>query len=189
MLSYFEIFAPNPPPPVGWGWGGANKNIDFLDSSWNVWHLKCLPIKLPTPGSLRPPLVGGGKQIVIDFLNSSWNLPDFWNLDPQPPPPGTPPPRVGWVKTNCIDFLDSSWHFPDFWFFDPLKFPLRPPLVGGGKFFYRFSRQFMKFTGLLKFWPPTPPLEPPLRVGWVKTNVLIFWTVHDITRTFDFLTP
>ena len=34
------------------GWGGAKKNIDFLDSSWNVWHLKCLPIKLPTPGGV-----------------------------------------------------------------------------------------------------------------------------------------
>ena len=36
MLSYFEIFAPNPNPPhppLRMGWGGANKNIDFLDSS------------------------------------------------------------------------------------------------------------------------------------------------------------
>ena len=120
---YFEIFAPNP-PPVGWVGGGANKNIYFLDSWWNVWHLKFLPIKLPTPGG------------------------------------------VGWGKFFVITFLGSSWHFPDFWFFEPLKFPLRPPLVGGGKkMFYRFSRQFMKFTGLLTFWSPThpPPRTPP---GW-----------------------
>ena len=55
MLSYFEMFAPNPPPRrMGLGGGGvANKNIDFLDSSWNVWHLKFLPIKLPTPGGVE----------------------------------------------------------------------------------------------------------------------------------------
>ena len=55
MLSYFDIFAPNPnppPTPPPFGWGGANKNIDFLDSSLNVWHLKFLPIKLPTPGGV-----------------------------------------------------------------------------------------------------------------------------------------
>ena len=74
---------------------------------------------------------------------------------------------MGWggVKKKFITFLGSSWHFPDFWFFEPLKFPLRPPLVGGGgkKIFYRFSRQFIKFTGLLKFWSPThpPPRTPP----------------------------
>ena len=33
MLSYFEMFAPNPSPPPSDGVGGANKNIDFLDSS------------------------------------------------------------------------------------------------------------------------------------------------------------
>ena len=47
----------------------------------------------------------------------------------------------------------------------------------------------MKFTGLFEILTPNPPpLEPP-GVGWVKTNLLIFWTVHDISRTFDFLTP
>ena len=159
---YFEIVAPNP-PPVGWVGGGTNQNIYFLDSWWNVWHMKFLPIKLPTPGGvgwgklfvitflgsswhfpdflffeplkfpLRPPLVGGGvKKCFIDFLDSSWNLPDFWNFDPQPPPPPNPPPRGGMGKKMFIDFLGSSWHFPDFWFFDSLKFPLRPPVVGGG---------------------------------------------------------
>ena len=48
------------------------------------------------------------------------------------------------------------------------------PFGGFFFFFYRFSRQFMKFTGLLKFWPPTPPPEPP-GVGWVKkTNFIDF---------------
>ena len=132
----------------------------------------------------------------------------------------TPNPRwggVGWGYFLFITFLCSSWHFPDFWFFDPLKLPLRPPLVGGG-FIYRFSRQFMKFTGLLKFWK-----EPP-GVGWVKNKVIdfldsswhfpVFWlfdplqfplrpplvgeggfflsifsTIHEIYRTFEILTP
>ena len=145
------------------GLGGANKNIDFLDSSWNVWHLKCLPIKLPTPGGVE-----WGYFFVITFLGSSWHFPDFWFFDPlnshcdplwgggnifyrfsrqfmkftgllkcwppTHPPPGTP--RGGMGKNKFIDFLDSSWHFPDFWFFDPLKFPLRPPPLGwGGQFF------------------------------------------------------
>ena len=126
MLSYFDISAPD--PPIGWGGGpgrGLTKNIDFLDSSWNVWHLKFLPIKLPTPGG-----VGWDYFFVITFLGSSWNFPDFWNVDPQPPPPESP--GVGWVKQICIAFLDSSWHFPDFWFFDPLKFQ---PLGLGDQFF------------------------------------------------------
>ena len=167
---------------------------------------------------------------------------------------------MGWSGVNFLLLLFSAVHdnFPDFWFFDPLKFPLRPPLVGGVKKLlsifstvheiyrtfeicpppwnpppqsgmgknklYWFSGQFMTFPGLLIFWPPKistatpfgggggvifvidfldsswnlpdfwnfdpqpPPLEPP-GVGWVKTNLLIFWTVHDISRTFDFLTP
>ena len=112
--------------------------------------------KIPT----ATPFGGGGvKKMFIDFLDSSWNLPDFWNFDPQPTPPPEPP-RGGMGKKKISDFLGSSWHFPDFWFFYSLKFPLRPPVVvggGGGNFFYRFSGQFMKFTGLLKFWPPPPP--------------------------------
>ena len=60
----------------------------------------------------------------------------FWPPTPPPPPPPTPTPLKfppgGGGKQIFINFLDSSWHFPDFWFFDPLKFPLRPPLVGGG---------------------------------------------------------
>ena len=147
MSDIWNFYPYNSQPPVGWC--GVNFLLLLFSAVHDIsWTFD--PLKFP----LRPPLVGGGVNFLfIDFLDSSWNWPDFWNFDPpNPPPPGTPP-RVGWVKTNCIDFLDSSWHFPDFWFFDPLKFPLRPPLVGGGgkNFFYRFSRQFMKFTGLFKF--------------------------------------
>ena len=31
----------------------------------------------------------------------------------------------------------------------------------------------MKFTGLLKFWPPTPPRPEPHGVGWVK--IKFYW--------------
>ena len=72
--------------------------------------------------------------------------------------------------------------------------PNPPPSVGwggGGRggvgVFDRFSLQFVKFPALLKFWPLPPPPGPP-GVGWVN-KLLIFWTVHDISRTFDFLTP
>ena len=51
-------------------------------------------------------------------------------VSPTPEPPG-----VGLKKNNFIDCLDSSWHFPDFWFFDALKFPLRPPPLGGKSIF------------------------------------------------------
>ena len=46
---------------------------------------------------------------------------------------------------------------------------------------YQFSRQFMKFPELLKCWPPKPP--------WGGVCILIFWAVHEISRTFEFLTP
>ena len=44
------------------------------------------PPKIPTA---TPFGGGGGGFFFIDFLDSLWNLPDFWNVDPQPPP-GTP---------------------------------------------------------------------------------------------------
>ena len=84
------------------------------------------PPKIPTATPF-----GGGGDFFIDFLDSSWNLPDFLNFDPQPPLPGTPRGGMG-KKTNFIDFLDS---FPEFWFVDPLKFPLRPPPLGGEVYF------------------------------------------------------
>ena len=62
-----------------------------------------------------------------------------------------------------------------------------PPKVAprGVEFFgYRFSRQFVKFPALFNFRPPTPP-PPPAGLIFL----LIFWTVHDISRTFDFFTP
>ena len=54
----------------------------------------------------------------------------------------------------------------------------------------------MKFTGLLKFWPPTPPRPEPPGVGWVKNKfywfsgqfmtfpgLLIFWPPKIPTAT------
>ena len=83
-------FSPlTPPPSDGVGGGrGLTKNIDFLDSSWNVWHLKFLPIKLPTPGG-----VGWDYFFVITFLGSSSHFPDFRFFDPLKFP--LRPPLVG----------------------------------------------------------------------------------------------
>ena len=152
----FEIFTHKTPNPR---WGGVGLIFCYYFSR-QFMTFPGLLIFWPPKFPLRPPLVGpplDNKLLsIFSTVHEIYRTFEIWTPNP---PPGTPP-RVGWVKTNCIDFLDSSWHFPDFWFFDPLKFPLRPPLVGGGvNFFYRFSRQFMKFTGLLKCWPPTPP--PP----------------------------
>ena len=80
---------------------------------------------------LRPPLVGGGgKKIVIDFLNSSLNLPDFWNLDPQPPPPGTPQGGMG--KNKLYWFSGQFMTFPGLLIFWPPKIPTATPFGGGG---------------------------------------------------------
>ena len=188
MSDIWNFYPYNSQPPVGWC--GVNFLLLLFSAVHDIsWTFD--PLKSP----LRPPLVGGGKLSFYRFSRQFMKLTGllkFW--PPQPPPPwNSPPPRVGWVKTNCIDFLDSSWHFPDFWFFYPLKFPLRPPLVGGGgvkKFFIDFLDSSWNLPDFLNFnpQPPPPPGTPP-GVGWVKTNLLIFWTVHDISRTFDFLTP
>ena len=66
MLSYFDIFAPDP-PPIGWVGGGANKKYRFSRQFMKcLRHLKFLPIKLPTPGG-----VGWDYFFVITFLGSS----------------------------------------------------------------------------------------------------------------------
>ena len=52
---------------------------------------------------------------------------------------------------------------------------------------YRFSRQFMKCLRHLKFLPIKLPT--PGGVGWDFCLLLLFSAVHDISRTFDFLTP
>ena len=155
MLSYFEI-SPLTPPPVGWGGGGLKKY------RFSRQFMKCLTFDIFTHKTPNPRWGGVGLIFVYYFSLQFMTFPGLLIFWPPKIPTATPFGGGG----NCfIDFLDSSWHFPVFWFFDPLKFPLRPLLVGGGgDFFYRFSRQFMKFTGLFKCWPPTPPPRNP--PGW-----------------------
>ena len=47
-------------------------------------------------------------------------------------------------------------------------------------FFYRFSRQFVKFPALLKFWSPNPPPRDAglPGVGWVKICFIDFLDIH-----------
>ena len=63
--------------------------------------------------------------VIFQSRNVNANFPDFWNFDPQPPHP----PGWGGSKFFFWTVHDISRTFD---FFDPLKFPLRPPLVGGG---------------------------------------------------------
>ena len=51
----------------------------------------------------------------------------------------------------------------------------KTPHRGGAKKMYQFSRQFMKC--------------PQPFSGGGGVIVLIFWAVHDISRSFEFLTP
>ena len=50
-----------------------------------------------------------------------------------------------------------------------------------------FSRQLMKFSDFYKFWPLKLSTSQ-VRSGGIK-NVLLFSAVHDISRTFEMLTP
>ena len=154
MLSYFDIFAPDPPPSDGVG-GGAGANKKYRISRQ---FMKCLTFE--------------------SFTHK------------------TPNSRWGGVELFfCYYFSLQFMTFPGLLICWPPKIPTATPLGGGvGKNLFRFSRQFMKFPGLLKCWPPTPPpprnptRNPP---GWGGSNtfVLLFWTVHDISWTFDLLTP
>ena len=69
MLSYFEIFAPNPPPPVGWG-GRGGVGVNFLSIFSAVREIsRTFDILTPTPHPGTPR--GGVGKKCIDFLDSS----------------------------------------------------------------------------------------------------------------------
>ena len=117
------------------------------------------------------------------------------------PPPSLPcllfvpafyPPSLGlpgFAQDNCIpEILFKPWSLVT------LKFsPLTPPppsdgvgwglhvlVIFSAEFFYRFSRQFVKFPALLKFWPPNPP-PPPGRWtprGGVGKNLFYWFSGH-----------
>ena len=81
---------------------------------------------------------------------------------------------MGWGGVNFLLLLfsavqDISWTFD---FFYPLKFPLRPPQVGGGIFFIDFLDSSWNLPDFLHFYPhPPPPEPPPPGVGWVKKQI------------------
>ena len=119
------------------GWGGVGLIFVYYFSLQFMTFpglLICWPPKIPT----ATPFGGGGDFFLSMFSTVHEIYRTFEMLTPNspPPPPGSPRGGMG-KKTNFIDFLDSSWHFPEFLFFDPLKFPLRPPPLGGGVYFFR----------------------------------------------------
>ena len=91
-----------------------------------------------------------------------------------PPSLGLP----GFAQDNCIpEILFKPWSLVTLTFS-----PLTPPPVGGYMFWlffrqhffvYRFSRQFVKFSALLKCWPPNPPGRWTPRGGVGKH--LFYW--------------
>ena len=183
----FEIFTHKTPNPR---WGGVGLICCYYFSRQFMTFPGLLivwPPKIPT----ATPFGGGGGKKLLSIFSTDHEI--YRTFEIWTPPPGTPPPQGGMGKNKLYWFSGQFVTFPGLLIFWPPKIPTATSFGGGGgvTFFYRFSRQFMKFTGLLKFGPPTPPppRNPPPGVGWVKTNVLIFWTVHDISQTFDFLTP
>ena len=146
------------------GWG-AKKNIDFLDSSWNVWHLKFLPIKLPTPG-------GVGLICVYYFSLQFMTFPGLLIFWPPKIPTATPFGGGGGIFLSIFSTVHEIYR--TFEILTPKSPPPGTPRGGMGKNkFYWFSGQFMTFPGLLIFWPPgvlicwppkIPTSTPPL--GW-----------------------
>ena len=139
----FEIFTPNSPPPRG---GIGKKQMLLIFWTVNDISRSFDPLKFP----LRPPMVGGGEIFFIDFLDSSWHLPDFLNLDPQPPPRN---PRGGMGKKNKFyRFSGQFMTFPGVLIFWPPKIATStpPPWVGRSIFF----RQ-----------EPSPDLQGFMQVG------------------------
>ena len=68
MLSYFEIFAPNPPPPRRMGWGGGymfwlffrqNFFLSILSAVREISRTFEILTPNPHPGTLDPPGWGG----------------------------------------------------------------------------------------------------------------------------------
>ena len=150
---------------MGYGWGDVKKCIDFLGSSSNFpdFCLKFCPLKPPT----------GGVGVKI-FLLIFWTVHDisrtFEFLTPKILH-GTPWGGVGQM------FLGSN---------DSQMNPHLGAKVGRGPTVVSKKKGTDTHTDVcLKFCPLKPPTDG---VG-VNIFLLIFWTVHDISRTFEFLTP
>ena len=144
------------------------QNLYYIDTSWIPGFARDTLSRSLSPSLSRP------------SLPSLLFVPAFY-----PPSLGLP----GFAQDNCIPEIPFK---P--WSLVTLKFsPLTPPPVGWGGvgvtcfgyffgrifFVYRFSRQFVKFPALLKFWPPQPPRESgPPGVGWVNICFIDFLDIH-----------
>ena len=108
---------------------------------------------------------------------------DIWNFNPlKLPTPG----GVGGVNFFYY-FSQQFMTFPWLLIFWPIKIPTATPFGGGGGF---ILIDFLDSSwNLPDFWNFDPPRNPPGWDGLKKQIVLIVWTVHDISRTFDLLTP
>ena len=128
------------------------------------------------PGFARDPL---SQSLSPPSLPSLLSVPAFY-----PPSLGLP----GFAQDNCIpEILFKPWSLVTLKF-SPLTPP--PPVGWGGWglhvlvifsaqfFFYRFSRQFVKFPALLKFWPPTPTPGRWTPRGGVGKNLFYWFSGH-----------
>ena len=166
------------------------QNLYYIDTSWIPGFARdplsrslSPSLSRPSLPSLQfvpafyPPSLGlpgfAQDSSIPEILFKPWSLVTFWNVRPYPPPR-----RMGWGGGYM------------FWLFFSADF-----------FFYRFSRQFVKFPALLKFWPPNLPpgrWTPSDGVGW-GLHVLVIFSAEfcyrfsrqfrEISRTFEILTP
>ena len=136
------------------------------------------------PGFARDPLSRSlSPSLSRPSLPSLLFVPAFY-----PPSLGLP----GFAQDNCIPEIPfKPWSLVTLTF-SPLTPPPRRMGWGGGYMFwlffrhnfcfYRFSRQFVKFPALLKFWPPPQPPPPresgPPGVGWVNICFIDFLDIH-----------
>ena len=166
MLSYFEMFAPNPSPPVGWGWGGGG--LTKISIFWQF--MKCLTFEIFIHKTPNPRWVGVGLIFCYYFSRQFMTFPGLLICWPPKIPTATPFGGGGGVGVKKLLSIFSTVHEIyrtfEIWTPTPPLLEPPPPRVGWVKTnCIDFLDSSWHFPDFWNFDPqPPPPLEPP---GWV----------------------